>query len=65
MIKTIHFFNEWCLEKRGRWAGNVLLFCASVLLHGINQAVAAYRRYGKWGLIIVKISIIKKEKTCR
>lgn len=32
------------LREEGRWAGNVLLFCASVLLHGINQAVAAYRR---------------------
>lgn len=32
------------LREEGRWAGNVLLFYASVLLHGINQAVAAYRR---------------------
>lgn len=53
------------LRDDGRRAGDVLLFCVLVLLHGINQAVTAYRRYRKWGLIIVKISIIKKEKTCR
>lgn len=53
------------LREEGRRVGDVLLLCASVLLHGINQAVTAYRRYGKWGLIIVNICIVKKEKTCR
>ncbi len=38
------------LREEEGWAGNVLLLCASVLLHGINQAVTAYRRYGKWGV---------------
>lgn len=32
------------LREEGRWAGDVLFFCASVLLHGIKQAVTAYRR---------------------
>ena len=32
------------LREEGALGGNVLLFCASVLLHGIKQAVMVYRR---------------------
>lgn len=32
------------LRDEGALGGNVLLFCASVLLHDIKQAVTAYRR---------------------